>query len=45
VNGRQPLRQYSALAATFGTVLGGFLLVARKRLPDRVPSSPARHGS
>lgn len=32
----RPLPEYAALAATFGTVLAGFLVIARRRLPERV---------
>ena len=32
----RPLPQYAALAATFGTALGGFLAVAGRRLHERV---------
>ena len=32
----RPLPEYAALAATFGTVLAGFLVIARQRLPERV---------
>ena len=35
----QPLPQYAALAGTFGAVLGGFLLLAGRRLPERVSFS------
>lgn len=28
--------EYAALTAAFGAVLGGFLLLARRRLPDRI---------
>lgn len=35
----QPLLQYAALAGTFGAVLGGFLLLAGRRLPERVSLS------
>jgi hypothetical protein len=31
-----PLPEYAALTAAFGGILGGFLLVARRRLPERV---------
>jgi hypothetical protein len=30
-----PFQQYAALAATYGAVMGGFLLAARRRLPER----------
>jgi hypothetical protein len=30
------LPEYAALTAAFGAVLGGFLLLARRRLPDRI---------
>jgi hypothetical protein len=36
VEDEQPLPQYAALAGTFGAVLGGFLLLAGRRLPERV---------
>jgi hypothetical protein len=32
----RPLPEYAALTGVFGAVLGGFLLVARRRLPERV---------
>jgi hypothetical protein len=32
----RPLPEYAALTAAFGTVLGGFLLLARRRLPERI---------
>jgi hypothetical protein len=32
----RPLPEYAALTAAFGAVLGGFLLVARRRLPERI---------
>jgi hypothetical protein len=32
----RPLPEYAALAATFGTVLAGFLVVAGRKLPERV---------
>ena len=32
----RPLPEYAALAATFGSVLAGFLAVAGRRLPERV---------
>jgi hypothetical protein len=32
----RPLPEYAALSAAFVGVLGGFLLVARRRLPDRI---------
>ncbi len=32
----RPLSEYAALAATFGTVLAGFLVVAGRKLPERV---------
>jgi hypothetical protein len=32
----RPLPEYAALTGAFGAVLGGFLLLARRRLPDRV---------
>jgi hypothetical protein len=33
----RPLPEYAALTAVFGGVLGGFLFLARRRLPERVP--------
>ena len=36
MEGERPLSEYAALAATFGTVLAGFLVIARRRLPERV---------
>jgi hypothetical protein len=36
VEDERPLPEYAALAATFGTVLAGFLVIARRRLPERV---------
>ena len=32
----QPLPEYATLTAVFGAVLGGFLLLAHRRLPERV---------
>ncbi len=32
----RPLPEYAALAAAFGAVLGGFLAVAGRRLPERI---------
>ena len=32
----RPLPEYAALAAAFGTVLAGFLVVARRKLPERI---------
>lgn len=32
----RPLPEYAALTVAFGAVLGGFLLLTRRRLPDRV---------
>jgi hypothetical protein len=32
----RPLPEYFALTAAFGSVLGGFLLLARRRLPEKV---------
>jgi hypothetical protein len=32
----RPLPEYAALAAAFGSVLGGFLLLAGRRLPERI---------
>jgi hypothetical protein len=34
--GERPLPEYAALTAAFGGVLGGFLVLARRRLPDRI---------
>jgi hypothetical protein len=31
----RPLPQYAALVATFGSVLGGFLVLERRRIPER----------
>jgi hypothetical protein len=31
-----PLPEYAALTAAFGTVLGGFLILAGRRLPERI---------
>jgi Protein of unknown function (DUF1360) len=36
VEDERPLPEYAALAATFGTVLAAFLVIARRRLPERV---------
>jgi len=36
VDDERPLPQYAALAATFGTVLAGFIAVAGRRLPERI---------
>jgi hypothetical protein len=36
VEDERPLPEYAALAATFGTVLAGFLVIAGRRLPERV---------
>jgi hypothetical protein len=36
VEGNRPFPEYAALTATFGAVLGGFLLLARHRLPERI---------
>jgi hypothetical protein len=33
---QRPLPEYAALTAAFGAVLGAFLLVARRRLPERI---------
>ena len=33
---QRPLPEYAALAATFGTVLAGFLAVAGSRVPERI---------
>jgi hypothetical protein len=35
VEDERPLPEYAALAATFGGVVGGFLLLARRRIPER----------
>ena len=32
----RPLPEYAALAATFGTILAGFLAVAGRRVPERI---------
>jgi len=32
----RPLPEYAALTAAFGVVLGGFLILARRRLPERI---------
>jgi hypothetical protein len=32
----RPLPEYAALTAAFGAVLGGFLVVAGRRLPERI---------
>jgi uncharacterized protein DUF1360 len=32
----RPLSEYAALTTAFGVVLGGFLVVAGRRLPDRI---------
>jgi Protein of unknown function (DUF1360) len=32
----RPLPEYAALTGAFGAVLGGFLLLARRRLPEKV---------
>lgn len=32
----RPLPEYAALTAAFGTALGGFLMLARRRLPERI---------
>jgi Protein of unknown function (DUF1360) len=32
----RPLPEYAALSAAFGAALGGFLLLARRRLPERI---------
>jgi hypothetical protein len=32
----RPLPEYAALTGVFGVVLGGFLLLARRRLPERI---------
>jgi uncharacterized protein DUF1360 len=36
VTEERPLPEYFALTTAFGGVLGGFLLLARRRLPERV---------
>jgi hypothetical protein len=33
----RPLPEYAALTGPFGAALAGFLLLARRRLPERVP--------
>jgi hypothetical protein len=33
---KRPLPEYAAITAAFGTVLGGFLLFTRRRLPQRI---------
>jgi hypothetical protein len=33
----RPLPEYAALTGAFGVVLGGFVLLARRRLPERIP--------
>jgi hypothetical protein len=33
----RPFPEYAALTGAFGAVLGGFVLLARRRLPERVP--------
>jgi Protein of unknown function (DUF1360) len=33
----RPLPKYAALTGAFGAVLGGFLLLTRRRLPERIP--------
>jgi hypothetical protein len=35
VENERPLPQYAALAATFGSALGGFLVLERRRIPER----------
>jgi hypothetical protein len=32
----RPLPEYAAISAAFGAMLGSFLLVARRRLPERI---------
>lgn len=40
-----PLPEYAALTAAFGGVLGGFLLLAHRRLPERIgPGDVVRVG-
>jgi Protein of unknown function (DUF1360) len=34
--GEAPRPEYVAISAAFGTVLGGFLLLGRRRLPERI---------
>jgi hypothetical protein len=34
--GERPYAEYAALTAAFSGVLGGFLLLARRRLPERI---------
>jgi hypothetical protein len=36
VGDERPLSEYAGLTAAFGAVLGGFLLLAGRRLPDRI---------
>jgi hypothetical protein len=36
VEDERPLPEYAALAATFGTVLAGFLVGAGRRVPERI---------
>ena len=33
----RPFPEYAALTATFGTVLAGFLVLAGRKLPERIP--------
>ena len=33
----RPLPEYAALTAAFGAALGGFLILAGRRLPERIP--------
>jgi hypothetical protein len=33
---RRPLPEYAAISGAFGSVLGAFLLIARRRLPERI---------
>jgi hypothetical protein len=36
VEDEQPFPEYAALAAAFGAALSGFLVVAGRRLPERI---------
>jgi Protein of unknown function (DUF1360) len=41
----RPLREYAALAAAYGSVLAGFLVLTRRRLPERItPTDTVRVG-
>ena len=39
----RPLPEYAALTAAFGAVLGAFLVLARRRLPDRIAFGDMTH--